>query len=816
MIAEETPARGRVLWAALLLAALTFVLYLPVGGFEFLNFDDPDYVTANPVIARGLSAEGLRWAFGFHAANWHPLTWVSLMADADRFHGASGAMHLENAGLHALGAALLFAALVALCARFWPSFVVAALFAAHPLRVQCVAWVSERKELLAAVCFFGLLLAYARYARTRGRGAYLATLALLALGLMAKPTLVTAPFVLLLLDLWPLKRTQNGATWRGLVLEKLPHLALAAGSCVLTLLAQRAGGAVGDLSQLSLLERVWSAGSGLLAYLRATLWPAELTFFYPHPLLIGQNVLATGVAGVVLALGVSALAWRSRACCPAFFSGWFWFLGMLVPVLGLVQVGDQAWADRYAYLPTIGLYVALAFGLAEAWRAHENLLVGLTLGGLAMAGALAVVSARTLPHWRDDRSLYEHALSVNDQNWLAHNNLGLVYLARRETAPAREHFAAASRVRPSFVQARYNLGLAFEAEREFGQAVQVYLSALEVHPGHPETLLRLAALARAQGNVEQARTFFEQALEKNPAHGGLWAAFARFLLEQGDLERAANLATSALKLDASLADAQVVLAEIAMRGGDAAEASQRLQSAQALSGETAELCALRGRLALQKGDVPTARKALERAVALDPSSSRARYDLGTLLLSAGEREAARSQFQAVNDIRPGDPQALIALAAIAMDEKKPEEAIRLLQDALKRLPDFPLALSNLAAAYEQTGQWAKALECYDKAFAAGTPDPDAACAAAWILATGPDEALLDGARALELATYAMQRKAANALEVLAAAQARAGDFAKAVQVQEQAVQVERSAAHKQEQSERLELYRAQKPYTRKK
>jgi tetratricopeptide (TPR) repeat protein len=480
----------------------------------------------------------------------------------------------------------VFAALVALSARFWPSFLVAALFAVHPVRVQCVAWISERKELLAAACFFGLLLCWARYARTRGRGAYLGSLVLLALGLMAKPSLVTAPFVLLLLDVWPLARTQAGARWRGLVLEKLPHLALAAGSCVLTVLAQRAGGAVGDLSQLSLLERLWTAGSGVLDYLRVTVWPAGLAVFYPHPLLIGKSVLATGVAGLVVALGASLFAWRSRACCPAFFTGWFWFLGMLVPVLGLVQVGDQAWADRYAYLPTIGLYVALVFGLSAALRAKEQLQTGLALAALGAAGVLAFVTARTLPHWRDDRSLYERALDVTDDNWLAHNNLGLVYLGRRETAPAREHFEAASRIRPSFVQARFNLGLAQEADREFPAAAQTYQATLQVHPGHPETLMRLAALARGQGDAEAAQGFFEQAIDKNPGHAALWAAFARFLLEQGDMDRAANCAASALKLDAGLADAQVVLAEVALRRGDADETEQRVQQAQALAGET--------------------------------------------------------------------------------------------------------------------------------------------------------------------------------------------------------------------------------------
>jgi tetratricopeptide (TPR) repeat protein len=810
---EVSSARGRDVGAAALLFVLTFALYAGTGGFEFLNYDDPDYVTRNPVVQGGLTAGGARWAFGFHAANWHPLTWLSHMLDVELFGVAAGRMHWMNAALHALGAGLLLLALASLTARSWPSLVVAALFAAHPLRVQCVAWIAERKELLASVLFFGSLVAYARYARTRGAGAYAAVVLLLALGCMAKPMLVTAPLVLLLLDVWPLGRLGAAAAPRGTArvwLEKLPMLAIAAVSCVLTVLAQRAGGALGELAALSFLDRLWTAGAGLLAYLRASAWPSELAAFYPHPLLTGGSVLVPGVIGLALALAASVAAWTLRSRLPALFTGWFWFLGMLVPVLGLVQVGDQAWADRYAYLPTIGLYVALVFGLAHAPRARAEL----ALAGLAAAGLLAFVTARTLPHWRSSRALWERALAVTERNWIAHNNLGLVYLERRETERAREHFEAALRVRPSFVQARYNLGQVQELDGEFPQAIETYRAALQTRPGHPETLVRLAVLARAQGENEQAIELFDQGIQANPTNAPLWVGLARLLLETGDVDRAANCAASALKLERSLPDAHVVLAEVALRRGEPELAAEHLERAEALAPATAETHTLRGRLSHARNDLAGARAHFEQAILLDPETVRARYDLGLILLNQDEFEAARGQFQAVNDIRPGDPEASMALAVLATRDGRLGEAIELLRGVLERSPGLTRALVNLAAVYEQTKEWARALDCYQQAFEAGPPEPNAACAAAWILATGPDESLLDGERAVQLARYALDRRADNAVEVLAAAYARAGDFEQAVLAQEQTLQRAPNAEQRRVLAERLELYRAGKAYTR--
>jgi len=798
---------------------LTFGLYASTSGFEFLTYGDPDYVTENPAVARGLSVAGAQWAFGFHAGNWHPLTWLSHMLDVELFGLAPGPMHSVSAGLHALNAGLLLLALAGLTRLFWPSLLVAVLFAAHPLHVQCVAWIAERRELLAGACFFGLLIAYARHARTRRLGAYVSVVILLILGCMANPVLVTAPFVLLLLDVWPLRRLRatpqpDSPSRSRVLLEKVPLLVVVAASCVITVLAQRSAGALADSTTPSAVERIWTAGAGVLASLRASVWPSGQAAFYPHPLLGGGSALVSGSSGVGLVLVVSLAVWFLRPRCPALFTGWFWFLVMLVPVLGLVQVGDQAYADRTAYLPAIGLGLALVFGLAEALRAREAVHVGLTLAGLTAAGALAIVTARTLPYWQDSHALFERALEVTDGNWIAHDNLGLVYLERREPDRARAHFEEAIRIRPSLVQARYGLGRAQEAARQLPQAIETYRAALEVRPGHPETLVRLAALAHADGNDDQAKEFFEQAIQANPSHAPLWVGFARFLLETGDLDGAGDRAASALELDASQPDAHTILADIALKRGEVAEAAEHLARAEALASPSAETLTLRGSMRFMQNDLTAARSDLERAIRLDPDAARAHYNLGALLLRLGEVEAARGQFQAVNDIRSGDPEAAVALAAIASRENRPEEAIRILEAVLARSPGLSLVLTNLAAIYERTGAWRKALECYQESFESAPPEASAACAAAWILATGPDESLFDGEQAVQLANRALQLQADNALEVLAAAYARLGDFEQAVRTQEQAVQRARSTEQRRMLEELLQLYRARKPYTR--
>jgi hypothetical protein len=392
----------RALWVAVSLVAVVFAIYSRVHGHPFLLLDDDQYITNNGYVRQGLSVEGLRWAFTqFHAANWHPLTWLSHMMDWELFGAEASGHHLMSVALHAANAVVLLFALRSMTGTLWPSALVAALFAIHPLRVESVAWAAERKDVLSGLLCMTTLLAYAWYARRPGVGRYVAVLVSFALGLMAKPMLVTLPFVLLLLDVWPLRRwpTLAGASDTSrfstrasgpLLLEKVPLLVLTLASSVLTVMAQRVGGAVSTTESVSFGMRLANAVVSYATYLWKTVWPASLAYFYPHPAEAAEApaafFIATGISLVVIGM-LTVLAFRDRSR-PYVAVGWLWFLGMLVPVIGMFQVGSQAMADRYAYLPLIGIYIVIGWGLRDL--AHRQ-------PGLAPLLKLVVPATTTWP-----------------------------------------------------------------------------------------------------------------------------------------------------------------------------------------------------------------------------------------------------------------------------------------------------------------------------------------------------------------------------------------------------------------------------------
>ncbi len=515
----DAPSRPRAWLVALLLFGATLALYARTAGFPFIEFDDPGYVRDNPHLAQGLTSETLSWACtsAGYQYNWHPLTWLSHALDVQLFGLDAGRHHLVNALLHALNAALLFLALRALTARAWPSALAAALFALHPLRVESVAWVAQRKDVLAGTFFCLALLAYARHARAPS-AARLACVALaFAAGLMAKPTLVTLPCLLLVLDVWPLGRLRPaaGPSLGQLAREKLPLFALSLVSIVLTLVAQGAGGAL--RVSIALPERLANAALGYLVYVRQALWPAGLAVLYPHPALAEppRSQLLAG-AGALLALAL--LTWgalRARRRRPWLLLGWCWFLGLLVPMIGLVQVGNQAHADRYAYLALIGLELALSWSVAELVSARR-MLVAPVLAGLV---ALALVSARQIGFWRGSEALFEHALEVTDQNFVVHNNLGLV-LGERDLDAALRHFESAAAIRPGFFEAELNIGKARYQRAEFVLALGAFERAVAVRPESGEAHLLLALVLAREGSLERADAELARALECAPTLAG--------------------------------------------------------------------------------------------------------------------------------------------------------------------------------------------------------------------------------------------------------------------------------------------------------
>jgi hypothetical protein len=493
------PTKRQLIWVScLLLASVTFAVFFPALECDFVDYDDGAYVTENDPVQRGVTPDPVRWAFTTgHAGNWHPLTWLSHLLDVELFGVKAGLHHFTSVLLHCANSVLLLFVLNALTGSWWRSAFVAFLFALHPLRVESVAWVAERKDVLSGLFFMLTLLTYARYAKhsviageemlsnaaetvrsdasleassspthTQSRSAkrwlwYVATLICLSLGLMSKPMLVTLPFLLLLIDFWPLGRLHyrlplGKAEW-AIILEKIPFFALAVGSSWITFIMQAQGGAVSSLEAFPLELRVSNAVVSYARYLGKLLWPAGLAVFYPMP--EAWPFWAVAGAGLVI-VGLTYAVFRVAGRLPFLVASWLWFVGTLVPTIGLVQVGQQSMADRYTYLPAIGLFIAAVWGAGEFVRRWPRARVALLVGGFAAVAGCAALTARQVQVWRNNEALFAHALAVTRNNAVAHNNLGASLMDRGEIQAAHTHFAEAVRIKANYPDAIVNLAIA--------------------------------------------------------------------------------------------------------------------------------------------------------------------------------------------------------------------------------------------------------------------------------------------------------------------------------------------------------------------
>ena len=573
----------RKLLLSLVLFATTMTGFWQVRHHEFIDFDDDLYVWANPYVRAGVNSESLGWAFtATEGGNWHPLTWLSHMVDCHLFGLNPGAHHLINVLFHAANTVLLFLVLRRMTRTLWRSAAVAALFAFHPLHVESVAWISERKDVLSTLFWMLTLWAYIWYAERPSYKRYLFTLATLALGLVAKPMLVTLPFVLLLLDYWPLARFQLGRSRidldtaaqvpaasvrpEGLPLhllwEKIPLFVLAAASSVITFLVQQSEGAVKSIEQFSLKIRAANALLSYVTYIAKTIWPQPLAILYPHP---GNSVSLWQAAGVGLLLaGVTLTVVRAARRYPYLAVGWLWYVGTLVPVIGLVQVGGQAMADRYTYVPLIGLFIILVWGVSELsgrWR-HVRVVVPI-LTGLVLS-ALCLGTWWQLHYWQDSVTLFEHTLRVTTSNSIIHNNLGAALTRKGKFEEAVGHFSKSLQIRPDQPNTHVNLAVAQVQLGNLESAIAHYTKALELDPNHPGAHNNLGNALVLQGKPDEAAAEFRRALEINPgyaeAHNNLGVVLAR----QGNLDDAIAHFSEALQINPAYEQARINL-EIALQ-----------------------------------------------------------------------------------------------------------------------------------------------------------------------------------------------------------------------------------------------------------
>jgi tetratricopeptide (TPR) repeat protein len=502
---------------AAILAIGTAVLFSPATGYGFLQFDDNDYVTENPAVRQGLTWAAVRLAFGAtHAANWHPLTWLSHMLDVSLFGLDPGPHHAVNVLLHAANAAILMLALSRLTGSTWRSAAVAALFAVHPLHVESVAWISERKDVLSTLFGFLMLWAYARHAERPGPGRVALVALMLALSLLAKQTWVTAPFLLLLLDFWPLRRVEGlvpapeqpgpsvpRLSPARLVLEKLPLLALSAASSAMAIVAQGRWGAIQSAAELPLGARLANATISCVRYLGKTFWPSSLAAFYPYP--AGGPSPGLGIAAAALLAALTALAlWRARRL-PWLAVGWLWFLGTLVPVIGIVQVGAQAMADRYTYVPLVGLFVAVVWSVAALARAAgERARWPVAVAGGVAVALLAALASRQLSYWRDQETLFRHALAVTEGNGRAQYLLSQALIVEGDLGEASAHALESVRLEPNNARYHKNLGYVLYRLGRVDEAVAAFERAVALWPGYAEAHGNLAIAYGRQGRIDDA------------------------------------------------------------------------------------------------------------------------------------------------------------------------------------------------------------------------------------------------------------------------------------------------------------------------
>lgn len=724
-----------------MLGLTTLALYAPSLRHDFIQYDDQQYVTENLQVQAGLTIHGLIWAFGCHASNWHPLTWLFHMLDC-QFYGLNAAgHHLTNLLLHVCNTLVLFLVLSRMTGATWRSAFVAALFAWHPLHVESVAWVAERKDVLSALFWMLTLGSYLWYVTQPKPSRYTITLICFALGLMSKPMVVTLPFVLLLLDYWPLGRiskfspqaaaaTETGTQirplpWNRVLLEKCPFLVLSAAGCILTLSAQGQAESIVSTAGLPPAQRIVHAVISYGHYLFAAFVPRHLAVYYPYE----TGVPFVELAGVTLTiLIITFFCLRQTRLQPYLLVGWLWYLGTLVPVIGLVQVGDQAWADRYTYIPLIGLFIMVVWRVAEL-PFPKAVFCAL---GMVILAASASMTAVQLGYWRTTRTLFEHAARVTHNNYMAITMLGSLLAQEGKMNEAIAHYHTALRLKPTFPEAHFFLANALDEEGNLDAAIAEYRKALWFRPIAAQTRIFMGMALAKQKKYDEAVVQYNAALKLDPDSAIAQNNLARILHTQGQFNAAIEHYKAALNLNPKLAIAHNNL----------------------------------GILLLQQGRLASGTRQLREALKLKPDNAETQFNLALALNQQAQWSEAAGLFRETLDGHANDPKAHYEFAVALAHLKKPREAMSQYAAALLIQPDFPAALDGLA----------------------------------WILSTDANPDFRNGDEAVKMSRRACEltgNQDADKLKTLAAAYAETGRFGDAMDTLREASDLA-AKAHRQE------------------
>ena len=876
---SESPAadlndRRMVHGVCIFLAVITFAVFGQTLHHEFINFDDNLYVYENPAVTRGLNLKGVEWAFTHRVcANWHPLTTMSHMLDCRLYGLKAGGHHLTSVLLHTATAILLFLVLRRMTGFLWRSAFVAAVFAIHPLRVESVAWVAERKDVLSGLFFMLTIGAYVRYAQGRSRvepsllrfaaprsresraqvipaldplarrlvsakqcgdGSeakmarlwtldYYLVLLFFALGLMCKPMLVTLPFVLLLLDYWPLQRmskvegraaSKTAVSALGsLLLEKLPLLGLAIASAVATIFAQH--DAIQSFEKFSFPLRVDNALISCVAYLGQMFWPSGLAVLYPFT--AGRVGVSKVVLSLVLLAGMSAGAFILRRR-PYLLTGWLWYLIMLAPVIGIVQVGVQARADRYTYLPQIGLYLLLTWAAADlcaGWRCRR--VVPGVCATIILVALIFCARAQTA-YWRNSESLWTHTLACTSDNAMAQNALGIALFKTGQVDEAMVHYQKALQIKPDFVDANINLGNALLQKSGVDEAIAHYQKVLQIVPGGAEIYDNLGSALLQKGQVDEAIAQYQKALQIKPGYAEAHYNFGFALSKIGQVDEAIAQYQKALQIKPDYAEARINLGNALLQKGKVDEAITHFQMVMQIAPGYAEAYNNLGIVLLQKGKVDEAIAQYQKALQIKPDYAEVHYNFGFALSKNGKVDEAINQYQKALQIKPDYADAHINLGNALLQKGSVDEAITHYQKALQIKPDSAEAHNNLDYALLLKERVDETIAGCRKALQIKPDSPEVLNNLAWLLATCPDAHSRDGVQAVKYAGRACELThygVTPIVSTLAAAYAEAGRFDDAIAAAQKACALA-SAAGEQDLLENnrklLALYRAHQPY----
>ena len=725
--------RQQIVWQAfvsLTLVIVTVGVYLPVRHHGFVNLDDGQYVTENPHIRRGLTWQSVRWAFTAglthkdpNADYWRPLSFLSHVLDIELFKLRPAGHHLMNVGIHAAAAVALFLVLQSMTNAPWRCAFVAALFALHPLRVESVAWVTERKDVLSGLFFMLTLGAYTRYVRGQfSLSRYLVVFFVFALALMSKSMVVTLPFVLLLLDYWPLGRTRwvppvvagNNVTMPPgqLLKEKLPLFALAAASSGVTFWGQPKGGGM-NFTWVSPGTRIANALLSYAGYIGKMFWPTGLAVWYPlHP---GLSAAAVTAAGIGLVGVTTAVIWGARRR-PWLVTGWFWYLGMLVPVIGIFQGSGEAMADRFTYLPSIGLAMMLCWSVPGHPMGRRIVKVITCVAAGAVLAVCAALSRVQVEYWKDSETLFRHALDVTRDNWLAHYCLGGALTQSGRRPEAIEHFQHALRIRPDYTEAHNNLGVVLQKSGRETEAIEHYERSLQINPKNAEADNNLGNVFLQEGKISDAIGYYEQALRINPdyadAHNGLGSAMDK----TGKFDEAIKHYQQALQIQPDYAVAHYNLGIALEHAGKVRDAVEHYEQALRAQPDYAAAHLNLGLALAQLGRMQEAQGHWEQALRINPDYAEAHNSLGVALFRLRREPEAIAHFEQALRTKPDYAEAHFNLGLALARLGRVQEAIGHYEQALRIKPDYAeahydlgLALAQVDRMQEAQGHWEQAL-----------------------------------------------------------------------------------------------------------